>query len=166
MSIPSPVQVQAHGGQPPTLGMLVHDVARLQRKRFGQRARNVGLTSSQWQAIAHLSKNEGINQAGLAELLEVEPITLVRMLDRLAERGLIERRQHPTDRRTWLLFLTAAARPLIGALQEIGDATRAEALAGVCETQRAELARTLTQMKTNLAAACRAPAEDKETYYG
>src|ERR1700685_3778174 len=104
-----------------TLGYLLHEVARLLRKRFKQRARNSGLTRSQWQAIAYLSKNEGIHQAGLAELLEIEPITLVRILDKLAERGLIERRQHPTDRRTWLLFLKEAARPLLVAMQPLGE---------------------------------------------
>jgi MarR family transcriptional regulator for hemolysin len=82
----------------PTLGFLLHDVARLLRKRFEQRAKSHGLTRSQWQALAYLSKNEGIHQSGLAEILEIEPITLVRILDRLAERGLVERRPHPTDR--------------------------------------------------------------------
>lgn len=152
--------------QQPTIGFLLHDVARLQRKRFGQRAKDIGLTGAQWQAIAHLSKNEGINQAGLAEILEVEPITLVRMLDRLAERGLIERRQHPTDRRTWLLFLTDAARPLLGALQKIGETTRAEALEGVPDAARARLIEALTLMKANLTAACRGPVDKKEAHYG
>jgi DNA-binding MarR family transcriptional regulator len=150
----------------PTISFLLHDVARLQRKRFAQHARNAGLTSTQWQAIAHLAKHEGINQAGLAELLEVEPITLVRMLDRLAERGLIERRQHPTDRRTWQLFLKDAAHPLLGELQQIGETTRGEALAGLCDEERRSLAAALTTIKTNLTAACRAPVEEKEAYYG
>src|SRR6478672_13626425 len=99
----------------PTLGFLLHDVARLLRKRFEQRARDLGLTRSQWQTLAYLNVNEGIHQSGLAEILEVEPITLVRILDKLQERGLIERRQHPSDRRIWLLFLKEAARPLISA---------------------------------------------------
>jgi MarR family transcriptional regulator for hemolysin len=64
------------------------------------------LTRSQWQTLAYLSSNEGIHQGGLAEILEIEPITLVRSLDKLAERGLVERRQHPTDRRIWLLYMT------------------------------------------------------------
>jgi MarR family transcriptional regulator for hemolysin len=150
----------------PTLGFLLHEVARLLRKRFEQRARNLGLTRSQWQAIAYLAKNEGIHQAGLAEMLEIEPITLVRILDKLAERGLIERRQHPTDRRTWLLFLKDAARPLLVAMQPIGEATRADALEGVSELDRDRLMQTLTQMKTNLMAAGRAPVAEKEAYYG
>ena len=70
----------------PPLGFLPHDVARLLRKRFEQRAKCLGLTSSQWQALAYLSNNEGIHQGGLAEMLEIEPITLVRILDKLSER--------------------------------------------------------------------------------
>ena len=152
--------------QHPTLGFLLHEVARLLRKRFEQRARSLGFTRAQWQAIAYLSKNEGIHQAGLAELLDIEPITLVRILDKLAERGLIERRQHPTDRRTWLLFLKDAARPLIAAMQPIGEATRAEALDGVAEVDRDQLLQTLTRMKSNLMAATRAPLVEKEANYG
>ena len=151
--------------QHPTLGFLLHEVARLLRKRFEQRAGHLGLTRSQWQAIAYLAKSEGINQAGLAEMMEIEPITLVRILDKLAERGLIERRQHPTDRRTWQLFLKEAARPLLVAMQPIGEATRAEALNGVSDGDRDRLFQTLTLMKSNLIAACNTPAE-KEVYYG
>jgi DNA-binding MarR family transcriptional regulator len=150
----------------PTLGFLLHEVARLLRKRFEQRAGHLGLTRSQWQAIAYLAKNEGINQAGLAEMLEIEPITLVRILDRLAERGLIERRQHPTDRRTWQLFLKEAAHPLLAVMQPLGEATRAEALNGVSDGDREKLFQTLTLMKSNLVAACQAPAPEKEAYYG
>jgi MarR family transcriptional regulator, transcriptional regulator for hemolysin len=152
--------------QHPTLGFLLHEAARLLRKRFEKRAKGLGLTRSQWQAIAYLSKNEGIHQGGLAELLEIEPITLVRILDKLAERGLIERRQHPTDRRTWLLFLKDAARPLLTTMQQIGEATRAEALVGVSEGDRDRLLETLTQMKSNLSMACRAPVGEREAHYG
>ena len=152
--------------QHPTLGFLLHEAARLLRKRFEKRAKGLGLTRSQWQAIAYLSKNEGIHQGGLAELLEIEPITLVRILDKLAERGLIERRQHPTDRRTWLLFLKDAARPMLETMQRIGEATRAETLAGVSEAERAQMVQSLMRMKTNLTSACRAPAEIRDAYYG
>src|SRR5258708_21469911 len=83
----------------PTLGFLLHDVARLLRKRFEQNARGSGLTRSQWQVLAYLAKNEGINQSGLADLLEIEPITLGRIVDKLQMLGLIERHPHPSDRR-------------------------------------------------------------------
>ena len=75
----------------PTLGFLLHEVARLLRRRFEQNARGSGLTRSQWQVLAYLAKNEGINQSGLADLLEVEPITLCRIVDKLQALGLVER---------------------------------------------------------------------------
>src|SRR5258705_13669945 len=83
----------------PTLGFLLHDVARLLRRRFEQNARDSGLTRSQWQVLAYLANNEGINQSGLADLLEIEPITLGRIIDKLQVRGLIERHPDPSDRR-------------------------------------------------------------------
>ena len=149
-----------------TLGFLLHDIARLLRKRFEQRAKYLGLTNSQWKAICFLEKNEGIHQAALADLLEVEPITLVRTLDRLAQRGLVERRQDPHDRRTWLLFLKDEARPLLLAAQPLGEATRAEALGGLSDEDRDRLLQALTTMKTNLMTTGQAPAAEKEVYYG
>jgi DNA-binding MarR family transcriptional regulator len=144
----------------PTLGFILHDVARLLRKRFEQRARDLGLTRSQWQTLVYLNVNEGIHQGGLAEILEIEAITLVRILDKLEARGLIERRPHPTDRRIRSLFLCAAARPLIEELREVGNVTRAEALAGLSDEKRALLLEALTQMKTNLIEACQQPVVD------
>ena len=87
------------------LGFLLHDVARLMRKRFEQNARDLGLTRSQCQVLAHLARNDGIHQGTLAELLEVEPITLTRIVDRLEEAGLVERQLHRSDRRVRLLRL-------------------------------------------------------------
>ncbi|MGO4335456.1 MarR family winged helix-turn-helix transcriptional regulator [Labrys sp. KB_33_2] len=151
---------------PPTLGFILHDVARLMRKRFEQQAGDIGLTRSQWQALAFLSRSEGIHQSGLAELLEIEPITLVRILDKLEARGLIERRQHASDRRVWLLFLTPAAHPILAEMRAVGDRTRAEALASIPDEDRVKLLDTLTQMKANLLEACRQPVDDKEANHG
>ncbi len=152
----------------PPLGFLLHDVARLLRKRFEQRAKCLGLTSSQWQALAYLSNNEGIHQGGLAEMLEIEPITLVRILDKLAERGLIERRQHPTDRRIWLLYMREEAHPLLADMRGLGDVTRGEALEDVSAEEREQLFQILSQMKTNLVQACRTPLAlaENETNHG
>jgi MarR family transcriptional regulator for hemolysin len=150
----------------PTLGFLLHDVARLLRKRFEQRAKGMGLTRSQWQTLAYLANHEGIHQAGLAEMLEIEPITLVRILDRLAARGLVERCQHPSDRRIWLLYLREEARPLLTQMRGLGDAARGEALKNIPADERDRLFKTLTLMKSNLVEACRAAAGDKETHYG
>jgi MarR family transcriptional regulator for hemolysin len=132
------------------VGFLLHDVARLMRKRFEQNARGLGLTRSQWQVLAHLARNEGIQQGTLAELLEVEPITLTRILDRLEEADLVERRSHPTDRRIRLLHLKPKAHPLLEQIFAIGATTRAEAFEGVAQEDRDRLFNVLSTLKTNL----------------
>lgn len=142
-----------------TIGVLLHDVARLMRKRFEQRARHVGLTRSQWQTLALLSRNEGIHQRALAEMQEIEPITLMRLIDKLSERGLVERRKHGTDRRIWLLYLTAPARSLLDEICGLGEETRAEALKDIPDADRQRLFEMLETMKTNLVEGCRAAAE-------
>lgn len=132
------------------IGFLIHDVARLMRKRFEQNARGLGLTRSQWQVVAFLSRNEGIQQGTLAELLDVEPITLTRILDRLEEADLVERRSHPTDRRIRLLHLKPKAHPLLEQIFAIGATTRAEAFEGVAQEDRDRLFNILSALKTNL----------------
>ena len=98
-----------------TLGFVLNDVARLMRKRFEQRARAaaLGLTRAQAAVLAHLARQEGVNQVSLAQILELEPITLARILDRLQAAGLVERRPDPKDRRAHLLYLTPSAFPLL-----------------------------------------------------
>src|SRR5580692_2883614 len=115
----------------PALGFLLHEVARLLRKRFEQNARVSGLTRSQWQVLTYLARNEGINQKGLAELIEIEPITLGRIVDKLEALRLIKRNPHPTDRRRWLLHLMPAARAKLEQAREYDDVTRREAMVGV-----------------------------------
>ena len=139
-----------------TLDFLLHDVARLLKKRFEQNSRGSGLTRSQRQVLTYLAQNEGINQARLAELIEIEPITLGRLVDKLETLGLIERHPHPTDRRTWLLHLMPAARSRLQQAGEYGDVTRREALAGVSDADRQCLLKTLAAMKANLIEACEA----------
>src|SRR3990170_6409393 len=121
------------------LGFLLHDVARLMRQRFEQNARDLGLTRAQGQVLVHLADNEGIHQGALAEKLDVEPITLTRILDRLEEAGLVERLHYRKDRRVRLLRLTLAAHPLIDDIMAIGSMTRGQALDGVSEEGRDRL---------------------------
>lgn len=148
------------------LGFLLHDVARLMRKRFEQNARGLGLTRSQCQVLAHLARNEGIQQSGLADILEVEPITLTRLLDRLEEGGLVERRLHPTDRRIRQLYLTDKAHPLLADIFTIGAATRGEALEGVAEEDRDRLFVLLSSMKANLLAKATSAVAERSTSNG
>src|SRR5437867_11079910 len=113
-----------------SFGFLVHDVARLFGRRFNQRALLfLGLTRAQCKVLGYLARNEGINQAGLADLLEIRPMTLVRQIDRMEDAGWIERRADPADRRARRLYLTAKARPVLGRIWNVANETRDEALA-------------------------------------
>lgn len=142
----------------PSLGFLLHEVMRLMRRNFDRR---VQLTQAQWRALVYLSRNEGINQTGLADLLEVRPITLARLIDRLEEAGWVERRNNPDDRRACRLYLTDRAIPLIKNMQEMGARTIAEALAGFSPSAEAELIESLSAIKRNLLAA-EAVQEEKQ----
>jgi MarR family transcriptional regulator, transcriptional regulator for hemolysin len=151
----------------PTLGFLLHEVARLLRRRFEQNAHNSGLTRSQWQVLAYLAGNEGINQSGLADLLDIEPITLCRIVDKLQTLGLVERHPDSSDRRVWLLHLTPAARSKLTQLRRLGEVTRGEALAGVSEADTEQLLKTLQALKANLTDACGSPvAGQKKVNHG
>jgi MarR family transcriptional regulator, transcriptional regulator for hemolysin len=143
------------------LGFLLHDVARLMRKRFEQNARELGLTRSQCSVLAHLARRDGIQQGALAEILEVEPITLTRLVDRLEEMGLVERLSHPTDRRIRLLRLTEAARPKLADIFAVGAVTREEAMEGVSAEDRDRLFDILSSMKAKLIAKSSAAAKDE-----
>jgi len=132
------------------LPSVLSQVARLMRRDFDARARAIGVTRPQWQVLALVNRNEGINQGGLAELIEVEPITVARMVDRLQESELIERRSDPADRRAWRLFLTDKGRDLLRQLQPCGAATAAVMLEGIAEAERAQLADLLERMRANL----------------
>jgi MarR family transcriptional regulator for hemolysin len=122
---------------------------------------------SQWQVLAYLAQNEGICQSGLANLLEIEPITLCRIVDKLQALGLVERHPDPSDRRVWLLHITPAARPKLTQLGKLGEVTRGEALAGVSEADTERLLKTLQALKANLADARDAPvAGQKRVSHG
>lgn len=133
-----------------SLGYLISDLARLMRKRFDEESRDLGVTNSQWRVIFNVFRQPGINQGSLAELMEVEPITTCRMVDRLETAGLVERRRDPNDRRAWQIHLTDAAMPLIDKLKERAAALNAVALAGLGERDQAELVRMLYVIRRNI----------------
>jgi MarR family transcriptional regulator for hemolysin len=91
----------------------ITDVARLLKTYADQRARQYGISKAQWTVLVRIERQEGLKQSELAEMLDLQPISLTRVLDRLAENGLIERRADPNDRRANRLYLTAAARPML-----------------------------------------------------
>lgn len=133
-----------------SLGFLISDVSRLMRRRFDERAREVGATRAQWRTLTTLSRNEGLNQGALADLLEVEPITLCRMIDRLEESGLVERRRDPSDRRAWQLFLTGKSKPILDDLRRMADDLFVQVLSGLDDSERQALGKSLDRMRSNL----------------
>ena len=130
---------------------LLSDVSRLLRSHFDQRARELGLTTrSQWRVLAHLGPNQGINQSALADILEIENMTLARHIDRLEEAGWVERRRDPDDRRVWRLFLSETALPMFDHMQELITETEAHVLAGFSEQERQQMMGRLEIMKSNI----------------
>ena len=136
------------------LAPLISDTARFLRRRFDARARTVGVSRAQWTVLFALSRNEGINQAGLADMLEVETITVGRMVDRLEEAGLVERRADPADRRAWRLHLMPRAHPVLRALRQVADTVMDEALAGIDASEQDRLIELLTRLRANLSGRC------------
>jgi len=132
------------------VGVKIAQVARLLRRSFDERARSISVTRPQWQVLSLLARNLGINQGGLADILEVEPITLGRMIDRLQDASLVERRADPADRRAWKLFLTPRGAGIVDQLQPLARETFEEALDGVDPAQRMQLMDTLDKMLANL----------------
>jgi DNA-binding MarR family transcriptional regulator len=136
-----------------SLTFLIHDVARMVRRNFTRRASGLGLTQAQWQALAHLSKREGIRQAALADLMEIQPITLGRLIDKLEAADLVERRKDPSDRRAIKLYLSEGAHDTLERMWELAAETRAEALAGISPETLETVIGALSDMRTNLIAA-------------
>jgi MarR family transcriptional regulator for hemolysin len=135
--------------------LLVWDVARLTRKAVDASAAEIGLTSAQWLVLSTLARCEKLNapapnQAGLAELLELEPITISRQIDRLTASGMIERLPHPTDRRAHLLRLTEKARPVVSQFRDIATRVLHDAMAGVLPEETEALIATLERIRANL----------------
>lgn len=132
------------------IGFLLKDVSRALRRDFDRRAKAHGLSLAQWQALALLARDEGVNQVTLAERLEIQPITLARLIDRLQEAGLVTRQPDPADRRAFRLYLTEAAQPLIAQMWAYAAETRAAAMAGLSDADRDTLIRSLQHMQQNL----------------
>jgi DNA-binding MarR family transcriptional regulator len=149
-----------------SLGFLVSDVSRLMRRRFDERARKSGATGPQWRTLKILERHEGLNQGQIAELLEVEPITCCRMIDRLEEAGLVERRRDPADRRAWRIYLTEKAHPVLAELHDIAGAMLEAALNGLDAAQRDALIASLNVVRANMTQTADIKPETKEAANG
>ncbi|CAN5422020.1 hypothetical protein BH10PSE12_BH10PSE12_28890 [soil metagenome] len=133
-----------------TLSLRISLVARLQRKRFDVRARAMGMTLAQWRAIHAISEAEGATQRSIAETMDVSDVTAGRLVDRLVEKGWIERRIDKDDRRVKRLFLTSAAAPLLEELILLGEDEQRNQLAGVTSAELAVMSDVLNRMIANL----------------
>jgi MarR family transcriptional regulator for hemolysin len=146
-----------------SIGFLIADVARLLTRNFDRKAQKFDLSRAQWQVLAWLKRNEGISQTGLADMLEMSPMTLMRHVDKLEATGLVERRAHPVDRRIYQLYLGRQAHPMLDRLWEVGSQTRSEALAHLPRTEEEALLKTLVRMRQNLIDAESAAVADAPT---
>jgi MarR family transcriptional regulator for hemolysin len=146
----------------------INDVARLLKTYADQRARDFGMTRAQWAVLARVERSEGLKQCELADTLDLQPITLTRLIDRLCDGGLIERRSDPDDRRAKRLYLTPAARPVLDGLARLGQDIMATVLAGIEPAAVEQLLAHLLTLKTNLrgAIANRANETAREKRYG
>lgn len=129
----------------------INETARSIRRAFDQRAAAVGITRPQWRVLARLKRESGLRQVELAERLDMEPITLCRIVDRLEEAGLVERKPDPSDRRAWLLELTQKAAPLIKRLRGVAHELAVEATTGIQEQELRKLQQQLAMIRGNVA---------------
>ena len=135
------------------IGFLLADSSRMLRQLFNDRVTAKKLTSAQWRALVHLSVNEGLNQVQLADRLDVQPITVARLIDKLVANGLVIRQPDPRDRRAQKLFLTDAAAPMLEQVWQIADENQSLALDGLRPEEAAMLISLLTRVRLNLVTA-------------
>jgi MarR family transcriptional regulator, transcriptional regulator for hemolysin len=131
-------------------GFVVKDIARLYGRYFERHAHELNLTLEQCRVLAHLSRNEGISQAQLAELTGTDPMTLVRTLDRMQQDGLVERRPDPTDRRAHRLYVRETAKPLLLRMWRLSDQARGELLSILKPQEREQLLDLLERLQSHL----------------
>jgi len=148
------------------IAFTINDVARLLRTYADQKAAQFGMTRAKWAVLARLDRFEGLKQTELAEMLDLQPISLTRLLDGLADNGLIERRADPADRRAKRLFLTPAARPLLERLSDLGEDLMQTALARLDRAELTVLLARLSTIKENLRQAVQKKPASPEQRYG
>jgi DNA-binding MarR family transcriptional regulator len=146
-----------------TFAYLMQDVTRHLRTHFDRRATQFKLTRAQWRALKTIRRKEGVSQTELADFLDMQPIPVGRLIDRLEKTGYIERRADPADRRRWRLYLTPKAHAVVDEMEVIAGGLRDDALRDVERTDFETLLRVLAQIKDNLVALDGAPNEERGT---
>ena len=131
----------------------IADTAHALRRSYDRRAGALGVTRAQWRVLAWVNREPGLRQVELADKLDIEPITLCRIIDRLEESGLVTRERDPTDRRAWQLHLTSRADPVLEGLRAIAEELAAEAFAGFEAGEAERMRQTLRHIRDNLASA-------------
>ena len=134
----------------------IAETAHGMRRAFDRRASSLGVTRAQWKVLFSLTRAPGLRQVELAEKLDVEPITLSRIIDRLEEAALVERAPDPADRRAWRLQVTEKAKPLVAKLKDLGSELVDEAFEGIERSELERVRSVLAQVRQNLAATQRA----------
>ena len=148
------------------IAFTIMDVARLLKTYADQRARQFGISRAQWAVLIRIERTEGLKQSELAELLDLQPISLTRLLDRLADNGLIERRSDPNDRRANRLYLKPAAKPLLDRLSELGADMMETVLDGLDDRSIERMLKQLVALKDNLRRAINANTQPQEAVNG
>lgn len=133
-----------------SFGFVIHDVTRLLRWEFDRQAQALGLTRAQWSVLAHLQRNQGVQQTDLAEIMDIKPITLARHVDKLEKEGWLIRKNDEQDRRAKRLHLTDRAIPMIRSLKKVGKKVREKALNGIDPKAQAQFMETLFTVRNNL----------------
>jgi len=134
----------------PSIGYLIADLTRLFGRVFDRRAAHLGLTRAQWRALKRIHEHEGLCQVELAEQMDMEPIAVGRVIDRLQKAGFIERRPDPADRRRWRLHLLPQAMQVMDGIAEVSVRLRAEALEGLSAAEVEATLRALLHIRDNL----------------
>jgi DNA-binding MarR family transcriptional regulator len=130
----------------------IAETAHALRKAFDRRASALGVTRAQWKVLFRLTRFPGLRQVELADMLDVEPITLCRIVDRLEEAELVERQRDPEDRRAWRLQVTDKAKPLVERLKSLGSELVDEAFAGIDRSELDQVRGVLARVRENVAA--------------
>jgi len=135
---------------PASLGYLIADLSRLYGRVFDRRAAHLGLTRVQWRALKRIHQNEGLTQAALADVMDMEPIAVGRVVDRLQKAGFVERRNDPNDRRCWRLHLSPQSNELMDLIEDVATGLREDSLAEVAPDELQTTLQVLSQIRETL----------------
>lgn len=135
---------------PSTIGYLIADLSRLYGRVFDRRAAHLGLTRVQWRALKRIHQAQGITQVALADQMDMEPIAVGRVIDRLQKAGFVERRSDPNDRRIWRLHLSPQSSQIMDAIEQVSISVREDSLAGVTPDELQTTLKVLSQIRETL----------------